>query len=291
MSAGGHHHHIGLNAWESEGANRRPAGPAFTLLPVLAAIRRCAVCCAAAMNNSISPSLCRILALTLACAVSTGIAAEKESTDSLTAQQILDKVAATYATCKSYRDSGVVTNDFGPHSAGDNFPRHVDVKPFRTAFVRPDQFRFEYDNPTPEKPYIIWAKGGEVRRWWYIKPDVEKLPSLDLGIAGATGVSSGAAHTIPSLLLPDQIGGAKLSAMIDLTRLLDESLDGTPCFKLHGKYGFGNQPTTLWLEKATFLVRRIAEQSGSNKRTTDYRPEVNKEIPAKELELGAPSTR
>ena len=171
-------------------------------------------------------------------------------------------MATTYATCKSYRDSGVVTNDFGPHSAGDRFPRHVDVKPFRTAFVRPDQFRFEYDDGTPEKPYIVWAKGGEVRTWWYIKPGVEKLPSLDLGIAGATGVSSGSAHTIPSLLLPDQITGAKLSAMTDLTRLPDETLDGTPCFKLEGKYGFGNQPRTVWFEKATFLVRRIAEARG-----------------------------
>jgi hypothetical protein len=44
------------------------------------------------MSNSISPALCRILALTLACAVSTGIAAE-ESTDGLTAQQILEKMA------------------------------------------------------------------------------------------------------------------------------------------------------------------------------------------------------
>lgn len=136
------------------------------------------------MSNSISPSLCRILALTLACAVSTGIAAEKESTDSLTAQQILDKVATSYATCKSYRDSGVVTNDFGPHTAGDHFPRHVAVKPFRTAFVRPDQFRFEYDDPTPEKPYIVWAKGDDVRAWWHIRPGEEKLSSLEDGISG-----------------------------------------------------------------------------------------------------------
>ena len=73
------------------------------------------------MRNSILASLCRVLALTLAGAVFAGIAAEKESTDSLTAQQILDKMATTYATCKSYRDSGVVTNDFGPHSAGRSF--------------------------------------------------------------------------------------------------------------------------------------------------------------------------
>src|SRR5437879_6027503 len=78
----------------------------------------------------------RVLALMLACSVVTGIAAEKESTDDLTAQEILEKMAATYATCKSYRDSGVVTNFFTRD--------HIDVKPFRTAFVRPDQFRFEY---------------------------------------------------------------------------------------------------------------------------------------------------
>jgi len=107
------------------------------------------------MCNSLLASLCRLLPLTLACAVFTGSAADKESTDELTARSILDKTAITYATCKSYHDSGVVTKGFGPHLAGEHFARHIDVKPFRTAFVRSDRFRFEYDNPTPEKPYIL----------------------------------------------------------------------------------------------------------------------------------------
>ena len=131
------------------------------------------------MRNSILASSCQVLALMLACVALAGIAADKESTDSLSAQQILDKMATAYATCKSYRDSGVVTNFFNP--------QHIDVKPFRTAFVRPDQFRFEYDDGTPEKPYIVWAKGSEVRTWWYIKPGVESQPSLELGIAGGHG--------------------------------------------------------------------------------------------------------
>jgi len=41
---------------------------------------------------------CRVLALTLACSVVTGIAAEKESTDDQTAQEILERMATTYAT-------------------------------------------------------------------------------------------------------------------------------------------------------------------------------------------------
>ncbi len=205
-------------------------------------------------------SSCRFLTLWFACAALTGVAADKEFTDGLTAQQILDKMAAAYATCKSYRDSGVVTNDFGPRpGSGATYPRHVDVKPFRTAFVRPDLFRFEYDNPTPEKSYIIWAKRGDVRTWWYVKPGVEKQPSLGEAVAGATGVSSGSAHIIPSLLLPDRIGGRKLTAMTDLKRLPDEVVEQTLCFKLEGKYV--NRPTTLWLEKADFLLVRMVQDT------------------------------
>ena len=121
------------------------------------------------------------------------------------------------------------------------------MKPFRTAFVRPDQFRFEADDPDPEKPYVVWAKGDEVRTWWHVRPGVQKPPSLARGIAAATDVSGGSAHTIPTLLLPGQIGGRSMASLTDLTRLPDEAVDDTPCFKLQGK--FADQPTTLWLEK------------------------------------------
>jgi outer membrane lipoprotein-sorting protein len=222
---------------------------------------------------------CRILALTLACSVVAGIAAEKESTDDLTAHEILERMATTYATCKSYHDSGVVTNFFNAD--------HTDVKPFRTAFVRPDQFRFEYDDPTPDKAYIVWANAREVRKWWYVEPGVQKPPSLARGIAGATGVSGGSAHTIPTLLLSDEIEGRKLTEMTDLTRLPDEVMDGSPCFRLQGK--FANEPTTLWLEKTTYLIRRIAEETDLARETTVYSPEVNKEIAAEELKFSPPN--
>lgn len=238
------------------------------------------------MNHFILPNPFRLLALSLACVTFSAVAADPAATDGLTPEQILARMAATYATCKSYHDTGVVTNDFGPHSAGDHFPRHVVVKPFRTAFVRPDRFRFEYDDPTPEQRYVIWASGDEVRTWWHLKPGVEKPASLDEALAGATGVSSGSAHTVPALLLPVQVGGRKLTTLTNLTRLPDEAWDNTPCFKLEGKYA--NTPMTLWLEKATYLVVRIYQDTDLAKTTTVYRPQVNIEIPAKELEFDAP---
>jgi hypothetical protein len=49
------------------------------------------------MSDSLSASLCRAVTLTFACAVFAGSAAEEESVDGVTAQQILDRMAAAYA--------------------------------------------------------------------------------------------------------------------------------------------------------------------------------------------------
>jgi hypothetical protein len=46
-------------------------------------------------------------------------------------------------------------------------------KPFKTAFVRPDRFRFEYKDScrTPERSgHIVWCKGKEVQTWRDVQP-------------------------------------------------------------------------------------------------------------------------
>ena len=81
--------------------------------------------------------------------------------DALSARQVLDRMAKVYANCKSYRDSGVVESLY-----------HVEV-PFATAFVRPDQFYFDYKGNQGgdgrDCRYIVWRKGMEVR-WWVPTP-------------------------------------------------------------------------------------------------------------------------
>ena len=64
--------------------------------------------------------------------------AEESSLDSLTAKQIVKRMAEEYAKCKSYQDLGVVKTVF----ILPDLKRTVE-KPFTTAFVRPDRFRFE----------------------------------------------------------------------------------------------------------------------------------------------------
>ena len=139
----------------------------------------------------------------------------------------------------------------------------------------------------PQSRNIIWANGKDVQTWWDIKPGIEKAKSLHLAVAGATGVSGGSAHVIPALLLPDVVGGANLTAITDVKRAEDGKLDKAECFRVEGK--FGKQPITLWIDKKSYLVRRIDEQTTFDtfrtEQTTTYDPTINDKIADKLLEI------
>ena len=149
--------------------------------------------------------------------------ADAPKQDSLTAKQILDRMAEAYAGCKSYRDSGIVKTVF-VRASGDDTKENT----FATAFVRPDRFRFGCkrltDRLNREQRYIVWCKGKEVQTWWNIKSDIEQQPSLGKALVGATGVSGGSAHTVPALLFPEEIGGRRLTDLKDAKRASSASM-------------------------------------------------------------------
>src|ERR1044071_9484572 len=84
--------------------------------------------------------------------------AEPQST--LTSGDIADRTKSVYAECSSYHDTGKVTTVFF-----ENDRQRTVEKPFQTAFVRPDRFRFEYrDESLPAGTrYIIWRVGANVQ--------------------------------------------------------------------------------------------------------------------------------
>jgi outer membrane lipoprotein-sorting protein len=213
--------------------------------------------------------------------------ADEPKPDTMTAQEVLDRMAKVYAGSNSYRDAGVVKPVF-VEATGN---RTVE-KPFKTAFVRPDRFRFEYTEKQGgrENRYIVWRKGKDVQTWWDVKPGVEKPGSLGLALAGATGVSGAAAHTVPALLLPKEVGGRRLTDLTEVKRAEDAKLDKIDCFRIEGK--FADSPTTLWIDKKKFLVRRIDSKKKfdkfSTEETTTYDPVINDEIPDKALEFDPP---
>lgn len=197
--------------------------------------------------------------------------------DSLEAEDVLSRMSKVYADCKSYRDSGTVRTQV--------LPGRTLEKKFTTAFVRPNRFRFEFkvaSTDRNESRYLVWQREGDVRKWWDVKPGIESAKSLDLALAEATGVSGGSAHTIPALLLPNDVGGRTLMEMTEVQRIADATLERMECFRIKGR--LGDNLMTVWIDKAKFLVRRVDEDG----QTTTYFPVVDEEVQDQHLEFDPP---
>lgn len=229
--------------------------------------------------------LCVVLAVWFSQAGS----AEESTPANPTAKQIIDRMAKTYADCESYRDSGLVKTVF-ISSRGER----VSEKPFSTAFIRPDRFRFEYyENKgglIGKCRYIVWRDDKEVKTKWDIRPGIKKPESLGMALAGATGVSSGSAHTIPALLMADEVCGRRLTDMTDARRIEDDKLGKVDCFRIRAKYA--KRPMTVWIDKKSFLIRRIDGRNEFDdfrtEDTTTYDPVINAEITDQALEFEPP---
>ena len=91
------------------------------------------------------------------------------------------------------------------------------------------------------------------------------------------------------LLLPDQVGGRKLSELASAKRLADDTIDGVECVVVEGR--LLNAATTVWVDKATGLVHRVDRHFRSETFTSDesitYAPKVDAEVPTDRLALPA----
>jgi outer membrane lipoprotein-sorting protein len=234
-----------------------------------------------------------ILTLATCCLITTvrslpGRADEPE-TETLSAQDVIDRMAKAYANCKSYRDSGVVRIVFIEETGN-----RTQASRFATAFVRPDRYRFEYETTLIDgRNYrcIVWRHGDEIQRWSSIDLHLEEPKTLDRAIAGVAGVSDGSAHTIPILLLPKVVTGRPLTDIIEPKRVGDAKLGKVDCFRIQGNF-VENSPMTIWIDKKTFLVRRVDSLSKFEKfrteETTNYDAVFDEEIPDKKLKFDPP---
>ena len=90
----------------------------------------------------------------------------------------------------------------------------------------------------------------------------------------------GAAHTIPTLRLPREISGRPLTRIAKVKRIENAKIDEIECLRIQGQYA--GYSMTIWIDKETYLVRRIdSEKKFDNfltEETTTYKPFIDEEI-------------
>jgi len=193
-------------------------------------------------------NLCRMLILLLlVCSYS------YSAGDQINPNAILDKMHKVYADANSYQDTGVVETimDFVNR-------KQTMTKTFSIAFKRPNNIKIEWIDTMfggQKNRSVLWSDGKQTQIFWEQLNQVQKSESLMMGIAAATGVSGGAAHTVPSMLLED-LKMPALSVLTNVKLLREEVFEGVPCFVLVGKHPAGVD-YTLWIGKGDYLLRKL----------------------------------
>lgn len=169
--------------------------------------------------------------------------------------ELVRGVCAVYANCRSYRDVGEDVTVFDPGSAR----QHTRRRPFRTLFLRPDLFFFEFRSRRGDDEwdrYVVQRKAGRVRTWWSAHQEDRGPLALKHAIAGATGISGGAAYAVPRLLLPNEVSG-RMTVDARAMRVADAEADLAGCWVL--EQSLGDRLERLWIDKTTLLIRRVVE--------------------------------
>jgi hypothetical protein len=174
------------------------------------------------------------------------------------AYKLLEDVVSSYAAMTAYSDAGVVTRS--SNESGSAFRTH-----FSTLFKRPSFFRFDFSRPHPYSPlshivtrHAIGFDGSaaySVTKRHEQSTEVRAKTSLDQAVAGATGISSGSAHTIGRLLIAE-VTGVSILDLADAQLNDDVALNGVVCYSVAARHPKGGM-RELWIEKPTLLIRRV----------------------------------
>jgi hypothetical protein len=125
-----------------------------------------------------------------------------------------------------------------------------------------DQFTWTDDMPQGTRyNNAVWTEGQTVYRFFL--DEQEPVESLFLGVAGATGVSGGSAHTVPRLLMPDSISGLSLTELRFKPTVEPDAIDGCPCYVIVGLHPGGSSAYTLWIDSKTWLLRRLQDDNST----------------------------
>lgn len=217
----------------------------------------------------------------------------------LSVEEIINNVHKIYREAQTYTDSGEVKTVFVRGGKG------TDTKPFTTAFVRPDRFRFEFKYKLkPDDPdwirFIVWQNGSEIIS--SIANKNRPLESFYMAIAGPVGLSGGSAFYIPSLLRPYEVRGSKITDLQEIKIIESKggviqmngvkSADIKGLSKFYDDQGLAtlfHEDVNLWIDSKSFLIKKIDIHTTSadfeSTASITYNPEINVVIDDKKLEF------
>lgn len=152
---------------------------------------------------------------------------------------------------QSYSSTGVITSDMSIPNVGREEAHYS----FSIRLARPQLYRIEWEQSEPNMVAkgVVWSAGDG--NFVTVPGQASPLRPKDLSTAlsMATGVSGGAAATLPSLFFG--LGYDKVKGLRGATFGPVGNIEGDPCYVI--KENSGPVGVTMWISKKSKLVRQI----------------------------------
>ena len=182
------------------------------------------------------------------------------------ARAVVEKMVQRYLGFESYSDTGGVTF---------THPNFVTKARFWTHYSAPSLFRFDFHLPHPHPPlsHVVTqhavgfdgTKAFAIRQGFKGRVETELCENTGLAIAGAAGISFGAALTIGRLLFTDtDTGVVPLLEHIDAQFDEDTLLDGVDCHSIAVRYPNHHSRYQYHIEKDSLLLRKLVSDHGTS---------------------------
>jgi RNA polymerase sigma factor (sigma-70 family) len=193
------------------------------------------------------------MAVLLAGGAATIAISQTTSDDKITSQEIIKKSQDTYASLSSYSDEGKTVSSIGRTTVAPHT--------FTIKLARPNLYRIEWQQETfsYNNKGIVWSAGdGDFLK---MGDSIPQKSDREGALSGATGISGGAAASIPGTFFKmnwgNQLGGAMQSAK----RKSDEKIGDTDCYVLTETKG--GRTRTLWIGKQDYLIHQIENDTSA----------------------------
>jgi hypothetical protein len=174
----------------------------------------------------------------------------------LTPDQIFEKVMATYQAMETYQSTGTIVIDMDMGGKQMNMQTK-----FSMLLKKPNLHHITWTQKNMPMPGMVqsgavWSDGTQPYLYMGIMNAYSKMAGDDMALASATGISGGAAFTIPSLFLP-----ALHKQTNPFSRLTDpklekvENVGNEECYVISGSSAM-SEKETFWISKSKYLLIR-----------------------------------
>ena len=176
----------------------------------------------------------------------------------MTPGEILQKTEATYASLSTYQSDGTIMSDI------DNGTTKMQMETsFSILLKKPNLYRISWTQKSMpmqgmSQSGAVWSDGAQPYLYMGIMNAYSKITGDQMALSSATGISGGAAFTIPSLFLPSfKAHSATVSRLINPQVEKSEKIDEDDCYVISGPSRVSKRET-FWISKTTYLIRKYS---------------------------------